>query len=96
MKILEAESVGKRYFKKPVLSDVNLTIEQGKIVGLLGMFIASLAVIIVVGLQVEKLPFVKFDLFGTQQSLAQMILNILGLVLPFLGASYLMEKRIEN
>jgi len=36
MKILEAESVGKKYFKKQVLSGVNLVIEQGKIVGLLG------------------------------------------------------------
>ena len=36
MKILEAESVGKKYFKKQVLSGVSLVIEQGKIVGLLG------------------------------------------------------------
>ena len=36
MKLLEAESVGKKYFKKQVLSDINLVIEQGKIVGLLG------------------------------------------------------------
>lgn len=36
MKILEAESVGKKYFKKQVLSGINLVIEQGKIVGLLG------------------------------------------------------------
>jgi len=36
MKLLEAESVGKKYFKKQVLSEVNLVIEQGKIVGLLG------------------------------------------------------------
>jgi len=36
MIILEAESVGKKYFKKQVLSDVNLVIQKGKIVGLLG------------------------------------------------------------
>jgi len=36
MNILEAESVGKKYFKKQVLSEVSLVIEQGKIVGLLG------------------------------------------------------------
>ena len=36
MKILEAEMVGKRYFKKQVLAGINLVIEQGKIVGLLG------------------------------------------------------------
>lgn len=36
MRILEAESVGKKYFKKQVLSGVDLVIEQGKIVGLLG------------------------------------------------------------
>ena len=36
MKILEVESVGKKYFKKQVLSGVSLVIEQGKIVGLLG------------------------------------------------------------
>ena len=36
MKILEAESVGKKYYKKQVLSGVNLVIEQGKIAGLLG------------------------------------------------------------
>lgn len=36
MKILAAESVGKKYFKKQVLSGVDLVIEQGKIVGLLG------------------------------------------------------------
>ncbi|TGE36303.1 ABC transporter ATP-binding protein [Desulfosporosinus fructosivorans] len=36
MKILEVESVGKKYFKKQVLLGINLVIEQGKIVGLLG------------------------------------------------------------
>jgi len=36
MKILEVESVGKKYFKKQVLLGINLAIEQGKIVGLLG------------------------------------------------------------
>ncbi|HZK55147.1 MAG TPA: ABC transporter ATP-binding protein [Desulfosporosinus sp.] len=36
MKLLEVESVGKKYFKKQVLSGVDLVIEQGKIVGLLG------------------------------------------------------------
>lgn len=36
MKILEAESVGKKYLKNQVLSGVNIVIEQGKIVGLLG------------------------------------------------------------
>ena len=36
MKILEVESVGKKYFKNQVLSGINLVIEQGKIVGLLG------------------------------------------------------------
>lgn len=36
MKILEVESVGKKYLKNQVLSGVNIVIEQGKIVGLLG------------------------------------------------------------
>lgn len=36
MKILEVESVSKKYFKTYALKNVNLTIESGKIVGLLG------------------------------------------------------------
>ncbi|ADY56105.1 ABC transporter related protein [Syntrophobotulus glycolicus DSM 8271] len=36
MEILIAESVGKKYFKKQALEEINLNIEQGKIVGLLG------------------------------------------------------------
>ena len=36
MKILEAESVGKKFFKVKALDEVNITIEEGKIVGLLG------------------------------------------------------------
>lgn len=36
MKILEAESVSKKYFKKQALKGINITIEEGKIVGLLG------------------------------------------------------------
>jgi hypothetical protein len=61
-----------------------------------GMFIACLVVLIVAVTQLEKFPIVKFDLFGIKQSLSEMIFNILFFVLPFLGASYLMEKRIEN
>ena len=36
MKILEAESVSKKYFKIKALDEVNISIEEGKIVGLLG------------------------------------------------------------
>lgn len=61
-----------------------------------GMFIACFVVLIVAVTQLEKFPIVKFDLFGIKQSLSEMIFNILFFVLPFLGASYLMEKRIEN
>lgn len=36
MKILEAKSISKKYFKKKALDGIDLTIEKGKIVGLLG------------------------------------------------------------
>ncbi len=36
MEILISESVSKRYFKKLALDGINITIESGKIVGLLG------------------------------------------------------------
>jgi len=62
----------------------------------IGMFIACLVVLIVAVIQLGKFPLVKFDLFGIEQSLSEMIFEILFFVLPFLGASFLMEKRIEN
>jgi ABC-2 type transport system ATP-binding protein len=36
MKILETESVSKKYFKKKALDEIAITIEEGRIVGLLG------------------------------------------------------------
>ncbi len=36
MTILKAENISKKYFKKSALSDVNISLEQGRIVGLLG------------------------------------------------------------
>lgn len=36
MKILETKEVYKKYFKKQVLNGINITVESGKIVGLLG------------------------------------------------------------
>lgn len=36
MKILEAKAISKRYFKKKALNGVDITIEKGKIVGILG------------------------------------------------------------
>lgn len=36
MKILEAKSIGKKYFKKKALDGVDITVEKGKIVGILG------------------------------------------------------------
>jgi ABC-2 type transport system ATP-binding protein len=36
MKILETESVSKKYFKKRALDGININIEKGKIIGLLG------------------------------------------------------------
>jgi len=62
----------------------------------IGMFIAFFAVSIVVAIQLQKFPIVKFDLFGVKETLSEIIFNILLFVLPFFGASYLMEKRIEN
>ena len=62
----------------------------------IGTFIASIVISIVVVIQIGKYPMVKFDLFGIEQSLSQMIFDLAFIVLPFLGASSLMEKRIEN
>jgi len=62
----------------------------------IGMFIVCLVVSIVTVIQIGRFPIVKFDLFGVKYSLSEMIFDILFFVLPFLGTSFLMEKRIEN
>jgi len=62
----------------------------------IGMFIAFFVVLILVVIQVDKFPIIKFYLFGIEESLSSIVVDILAFVLPFLGASYLMEKRIEN
>lgn len=60
----------------------------------IGMFIACFVVRIVIEMQIEKFPIVKFDLLDL--SLSSMIVDILFFAILFLGASFLMEKRIEN
>lgn len=62
----------------------------------IGMFITCFVVLIIIALQIEKFPIIEFDLFGIEQSLSSIIFDALFFVLPFLGTSYLMEKRIEN
>lgn len=62
----------------------------------IGMFIGYLVLAVFAQIQSEKFPFIEFNMFGVDQSLSGMILNLLFFVLTFLGASYLMEKRIEN
>ena len=62
----------------------------------IGMFIACIVVTIVVAIQIEKFPIVQFNFFGIEHSFSELSFNIICFVLPFLGASYLMEKRIEN
>ncbi|HZK55146.1 MAG TPA: hypothetical protein VFC84_13245 [Desulfosporosinus sp.] len=62
----------------------------------IGMFIACFALAIVAAIQIGRFPIVEFALFGIERSLSEMIFNLLAFVLPFLGASYLIEKRIEN
>ena len=62
----------------------------------MGMFIACMAVFIVAATQIVKFPIVEFDLFGIEESLSGLLFVLLYGGSLFLGASFLMEKRIEN
>jgi len=61
-----------------------------------GLFIGCVIASVYSGVQIGKFPIIKLDIFGVEQSLSVLIFEILLFVLPFLGASFLMEKRIEN
>lgn len=58
-------------------------------------FVICIVVLILLNTLLEGIPLVKFDIFGTEDSLSSLILSILVFSAALLGTSWLMEKKIE-
>jgi len=61
----------------------------------IGVFAATIAVIAYLQSLADKLPLIKYTFLGMQTSLSSVIVDILIFALTFIGASYVMERKIE-
>jgi hypothetical protein len=58
-------------------------------------FVICISILIVLNSLLEGFPMVKFDLFGTEDSLSSLILSVVVFFAALFGTSWLMEKKIE-
>lgn len=59
-------------------------------------FIIIVGLISALGIQLDKVPIIKFDVFQIETSLSRILADIITFLAAMAGTSWLMEKRIEH